>query len=83
VAGKFDRERTPTVGAIATAATISPIATVSISFTSLPWIASTLIELSARFVTSARSPARLMARPEGCLPTSTVAMCAAGSWSGR
>jgi excisionase family DNA binding protein len=41
-------------------------ATVSITFTVLPSIESTLTEFSARFATSARVPARLMARPEGC-----------------
>src|ERR1043166_6287381 len=39
---------------------------------------STATELSARFVTSARLPARLIAIPEGCLPTLTVAICAGG-----
>src|SRR5215204_235356 len=34
----------------------------------------TLMELSPRFVTSATSPFLLMSSPEGCLPTSTVAI---------
>src|SRR5215207_906222 len=56
-------------GEIATCATLSPTATVSMTLTSLPEIESTLMELSALFVTSARSPFLLMSRPEGCLPT--------------
>ena len=59
-------------GVKATEATSSPMATVSISLTSLPWIESTLIDLSARLATSAMSPARLIASPDGCLPTSMV-----------
>src|ERR671913_135384 len=35
-------------------------------------MASTLIELSARFAINARVPARLMDIPDGCLPTVTV-----------
>ena len=59
-------------GVKATDATSSPIGTVSTTLTSFPLIESTVIDLSARLVTSARFPARLIARPDGCLPTSTV-----------
>jgi hypothetical protein len=34
--------------------------------------------LSARFVTSARSPFLLISSPDGCLPTSTVPICFGG-----
>jgi hypothetical protein len=44
----------------------------------LPWIASTLMELSARLAMSARLPARLIDIPEGCLPTATVSMRVGG-----
>ena len=46
--------------------------------TCLPWIESTLIELSLRLATSARLPARLIDRPEGCLPTATVSISLGG-----
>src|SRR5216683_4854773 len=52
--------------------------TVSTSFTVLPSIDSTLTESSARLATSASVPARLIAIPEGCLPTSTVAIWTGG-----
>ena len=52
--------------------------TVSTSLTCLPWIESTLIELSARLVSSARLPARLIDMPEGCLPTVTVSISFGG-----
>ena len=44
--------------------------TVPINLTSLPPIDSTLIAFSARSATSASVPARLIAMPEGCLPSS-------------
>ena len=65
-------------GVKTTCATCSPMATVSTSVTFLPAMRSTLIELSARLVTSARLPARLIDRPEGCLPTMTVSISAGG-----
>ena len=71
------RARRPS-GVKTTAATCSPIATVSTTFTVLPWIESTLIELSARLATSASVPCRLIASPDGCLPTSTVVRSAGG-----
>ena len=46
----------------------------STTFTCLPSIASTLIELSARLAISARFPARLIDMPEGCLPTVIVSI---------
>ncbi len=52
--------------------------TVSIILTCLPWIESTLIELSARLAMSARFPARLIDMPEGCLPTATVSISDGG-----
>ena len=60
-------------GVKATCVTLSPIATVSSTFTSVPLTESTLIVPSARLVTSARLPAALMLKPDGCLPTVTVA----------
>ena len=71
-AGNFVTSARLPSGVKATEATSSPMATVSISLTSLPWIESTLIDLSARLATSAMSPARLIASPDGCLPTSMV-----------
>lgn len=54
------------------------MATVSISVTCLPAMRSTLTELSARLATSARLPARLIDRPEGCLPTVSVSISLGG-----
>ena len=65
-------------GVNATAATCSPIATVSMTFTSFPRMERTVMELSARLATSARLPAGLIAMPEGCLPPLTVAISAGG-----
>ena len=50
----------------------SPIAMVSITFTSVPLIDSTLIDLSARLATSARSPVGLKLSPDGCFAPVTV-----------
>src|SRR5258708_6402435 len=65
-------------GVKATAETCSPIATVSTTLTSCPWMERTVMELSALLATSARLPARLIAIPEGCLPPLTVAISAGG-----
>src|SRR6516162_6360644 len=46
--------------------------------TFLSSIDSTLTESSARLATKASVPARLIAMPEGCLPTSTVAVRVGG-----
>ena len=65
-------------GVKATATTSSPTVTVPTTFTSRPWIESTLIDLSTRLATRAKSPSRLMATPDGCRPTSSVAACTGG-----
>src|SRR5262249_49000941 len=57
---------------------MSPISTVSMTFTSVPLTDNTLIDLSARLVTSARLPAGLKLRPDGCLPTVTVSASLGG-----
>ncbi len=62
------RQRALPSGGKPTCATESPIATVSTSLTSFPSIETTRLELSARLVTSARSPRALIDSPEGCLP---------------
>jgi hypothetical protein len=46
--------------------------------TFFPEIDKTLTLLSAQLLTSARFPARLIARPEGCLPTCSVVITAGG-----
>ena len=77
-AGNFAANARLPSGVNTTEATPSPVVTVSTSFTCLPWIDSTLIELSARLAIKARSPARLIERPDGCLPTATVSISAGG-----
>ena len=59
-------------------ATLSPIAMVSISLTSVPLIESTLIDLSSRLATRARVPAGLMLSPDGCFPIVMVPMALGG-----
>src|SRR5262249_3469462 len=59
-------------GVNSTCETMSPISTVSMTFTSVPLTDNTLIDLPARLVTRARLPAGLTLRPDGCLPTVTV-----------
>lgn len=61
-----------------TCETDSPIATVSISVTFRSAMRSTLTELSARLATSASVPARLIDRPEGCLPMASVSISFGG-----
>ena len=53
-------------------------ATLLATVTVLPLIVRTLTVLSARLVTSAKVPARLIAMPEGCLPSWSVAITAGG-----
>ena len=49
------------------------MATVSMIFTSVPLMESTLMELSPRLATRASFPFGLMLRPDGCLPPVSVA----------
>src|SRR4051794_41585106 len=67
-------------GVNTTWATLSGMATVSVTLTSVPLIESTLIELSPRLATSAILPDGLMLSPEGCLPAVLVAAGPPRGW---